>query len=236
MNMYPYLECLAAFGVADAHPGGFPITKMLIETHTDSFTGKKILDAGCGTGRTAEYLADHFSGSVTAVDAHPMMIKKAKARLPQENSDVTILQADVTALPFADASFDTVLSESVVIFTNGAAALREFNRVLKPGGKVFLNEMTAEEAVPEHLLEKMNSLYGIVGVPSAGQWIEQLEYAGFNKIQKAKPDPSGYDDVKEFIPDPDISNGHFKTLDEHEEILALTKHAIGWNIYVGTKR
>ncbi|WP_070121433.1 class I SAM-dependent methyltransferase [Bacillus marinisedimentorum] len=236
MTMYPYLECLAALGVADAHPGGFPLTKKLIEQHTDYFAGKEILDAGCGTGRTAAYLADHSDTLVTAVDAHPLMIKKAKARFPEEKPNMTILQADITALPFTNASFDAILSESVVIFTDIRASLDEFTRVLKPGGKLILNEMTSEAALPEQLMEQMTSLYGISSIPTADAWIKHLESLDFKNVKASKPDFPVSGTPREFMPEFDLSADHFKTLKEHEKMLDSTKQLIGWNIYIGTKR
>ena len=54
-----YLDLLAEFGVGGAHPGGFPLTKEVLSSlHLPP--SSSVLDIGCGTGQTAEYLSDHL--------------------------------------------------------------------------------------------------------------------------------------------------------------------------------
>jgi SAM-dependent methyltransferase len=93
----------------------------------------RILDAGCGTGAVMKYLARY--GEVTGFDFSAEALKFSRKR-----GHPRLTQASVTAVPFADSHFDVVVSFDVLCETgvNDQVALREFARVLKPGGVVLL--------------------------------------------------------------------------------------------------
>jgi arsenite methyltransferase len=111
--------------------------------------GEKILDIGCGPGLTTMALAEATgaSGSVLGVDiAEPMlaMARKRCALLPQVNFALT----DVTALPYADGSFDVALATQVYEYVADIdLALTELARVLRPGGRALLVDTDWESAV-----------------------------------------------------------------------------------------
>uniref|UniRef100_A0A831XDP1 Malonyl-[acyl-carrier protein] O-methyltransferase n=1 Tax=Geobacter metallireducens TaxID=28232 RepID=A0A831XDP1_GEOME len=93
----------------------------------------RILDVGAGTGLLAEQLADRHPGSLLAcVDLAPGMAAAARQRL---GSRALVAVADAERLPFADASFDCVVSTSTFQWlTTLDAAFAEARRVLAPGG------------------------------------------------------------------------------------------------------
>ncbi len=101
--------------------------------------GKGILDAGCGTGgliqrmrATAPAVADGPAWKWSGIDFMPLACELARKRCGPE---VDIREASITALPFADASFDAVVSADVVCqVDNPGVAAAEFFRVLRPGG------------------------------------------------------------------------------------------------------
>jgi SAM-dependent methyltransferase len=99
--------------------------------------GKRVLDAGCGPGVYAEWLADH-GAQVVALDVSPKMIEFAKKRM---GTRATVLQADMDQpLTFLqDESFDIVLSALALDYVQDwAGVFREFFRVLvHPGYLVF---------------------------------------------------------------------------------------------------
>jgi SAM-dependent methyltransferase len=99
---------------------------------------KKVLDAGCGTGGLIRRMAgERPSWRWSGVDLSPLALEFARRRCPAETD---LREAAVTALPWADASFDAVVSADVLYHVDDdAAALREFFRVLRPGGQVVIN-------------------------------------------------------------------------------------------------
>ncbi len=98
--------------------------------------GEKILDVGCGTGSLTFELSKRSDiQEIDAIDFSPIFVEAAKA----QNTDprVVIQQADATALPFADGTFDRALALLVLHFVpNAAKALSEMHRVVKPAGIV----------------------------------------------------------------------------------------------------
>jgi SAM-dependent methyltransferase len=100
---------------------------------------KSILDAGCGNGRYTRYLlrtAD-ADARITAFDLSPKMLRRARTRLG--SSRVTHVAADLTRLPYANASFDAVVCGWVLEhLPDPRPGLAELARVLRPGGKLLL--------------------------------------------------------------------------------------------------
>lgn len=93
---------------------------------------RHVLEAGCGTGANALALARRYGWRLTPVDLSTEGLRHARAAgVPR------LVQADIAALPFADACFDLLLSLDVLPhFAPGgeSAPLAEFARVLEPGG------------------------------------------------------------------------------------------------------
>ena len=95
---------------------------------------RRILDAGCGPGGTTQALA--ALAPTIGVDLHPRALALARRR-----GAGPLVQADVSHLPFPDASFDAVVSVDVLYHLrveDDRAALAEFARVCRPGGSVVL--------------------------------------------------------------------------------------------------
>lgn len=97
---------------------------------------RSVLEAGCGTGANARALARRYGWALTAVDLSAEGLRHASAAATPR-----LVQADITALPFAGGRFDLLLSLDVLPhFAAGeeAAPLAEFARVLEPGGWLVL--------------------------------------------------------------------------------------------------
>jgi SAM-dependent methyltransferase len=95
--------------------------------------GKRVLDAGCGPGVYAEWLADR-GADVVALDANPRMIELARARLG-DSAHVVHANLDHPLSFLTEASFDIVISPLVIDYVRDwEAVFREFYRVLRGGG------------------------------------------------------------------------------------------------------
>jgi len=98
-----------------------------------------VLDAGCGSGRVTERLAERLpAGRVIALDGSPAMIAAARERLARFGGRVDFVQANLEArLPIAAASVDAVLSTATFHWIHDHAALfRHLAAVLRPGGRL----------------------------------------------------------------------------------------------------
>ncbi|MFZ0477164.1 MAG: methyltransferase domain-containing protein [Halobacillus sp.] len=228
-----YLDLLAEFGVGGAHPGGFPLTKEVLSSlhlpHSSS-----VLDIGCGTGQTAEYLSDHFDCKVTAIDNHPIMVKKAFERL-QSKADVRYGNAE--NLEFEDLNFDMVLTESVLSFTGAVQeTLKEIHRVLKEKGTFLCNEMTAAKRLSKQQLSTIKDLYGIEEVLTEDEWIHKLTDAGFTSVSRV-PDIESLVEtqVTDLRPSPNISEDLYDLWDDHHSFLKAHKKSLSYRIFLCQK-
>jgi len=111
------------------------LSRSLLKRFLSPDAARRILDAGCGTGGAMNLLLPEF-GQPLGVDISPLALRLARQRrLPG------LAQASVTALPLAAAAFDLLVSFDV-LYERGVdddlQALREFWRVLRPGGWLLL--------------------------------------------------------------------------------------------------
>jgi len=101
--------------------------------------GDRILDACCGTGDLAVAAHAAGAGSVVGLDFSEAMLERARRKAPE----LTFIQGDVLALPFQDASFDVaVVGFGIRNVADLEAGLRELRRVLRPGGRLGILEIT----------------------------------------------------------------------------------------------
>ena len=94
-----------------------------------------VLECACGTGLLSAVIAEKCR-QLTATDFSEKMLKKAEKNC-RAFRNITYSQADITALSFADGSFDKVVAGNVIhLLDNPLTALSELNRVCKDGGKL----------------------------------------------------------------------------------------------------
>ncbi|MEO8159042.1 MAG: class I SAM-dependent methyltransferase [Betaproteobacteria bacterium] len=110
----------------------------------DVRSGQKVLDVAAGNGNVSLAAARRWC-NVVATDYVPALLDRARERAAGERLTLEFREADAEALPFADASFDVVVSTFGVMFTpDQDRAAAELARVCKSGGKIGLANWTPE--------------------------------------------------------------------------------------------
>src|SRR4030095_13774886 len=110
----------------------------------DVRAGERVLDVAAGNGN-ASLAAAHRFAQVTSTDYVPSLLEKGAARAQAEGLQIDFQVADAEDLPFADGSFDVVLSTFGVMFTpEHTRPAREMLRVVRDGGRIGLANWTPE--------------------------------------------------------------------------------------------
>jgi len=110
----------------------------------DIRAGQTVLDVAAGNGNASLAAARRWC-DVTATDYVPALLERARGRAEADRLDIAFREADAEALPFADGSFDVVVSTFGVMFTpDQHRAAVELLRVCRPGGKIGLANWTPE--------------------------------------------------------------------------------------------
>jgi SAM-dependent methyltransferase len=115
--------------------------------------GEDVLDVGCGAGMDSLVAAQMVgaTGSVTGVDMTPEMVVKARGSIAEMGlGNVRIVEGSAEHLPFDGASFDVVISNGVIdLIPDKDAVFSEITRVLRPGGRIQLADVTIQNPVSE---------------------------------------------------------------------------------------
>ena len=129
----------------------------------DVRAGQTVLDVAAGNGN-ASLAAARRHAVVTSTDYVQALLEKGRARAEAEALPMQFQLADAEALPFANASFDIVLSTFGVMFTpDHQRAAREMLRVLRPGGRIALANWT-----PAGFIGRLFKVIGAHVSPPAG--------------------------------------------------------------------
>lgn len=161
MNFSAMYDTLASEYERVAVPVYRPIAKRLIQ-HIDLRPGWHVLDAGTGTGLIALLAAPRVgkTGRVIGVDTSEAMLAIARDKAARFGFTQCEFQiGDLEALRFQDKTFDAVLSQFALHHTDPAKSLREFYRVLKPGGVLVIHEWMESPNVPNQVLSDLIQRY-----------------------------------------------------------------------------
>jgi arsenite methyltransferase len=140
-----YESDLAKLLLGDSfHPGGLKLTErlgQLLQLGQQS----RVLDVASGPGTSALFLAEHFGCEIIGLDYGRQNIERGNAEAAERglSARVRFEQADAEAIPFPASVFDAVVCEcAFCTFPSKSRAASEFVRVLKPGGRVGISDLT----------------------------------------------------------------------------------------------
>ena len=154
--------------------------------------GTRLLELGCGVGAVLAVLGQEFPGvRLYGVDIEPKQLAYARGHLERAGVEATLIEADATAVPFDDESFDYVwMMWFLEHVPDPLAVIREARRVLVPGGRITAIEVDysttrAEPSTPafEALVQAMVRGMAAAGWSDAGTQLPGwLEEAGFQEV------------------------------------------------------
>ena len=151
----------------------------------DLRAGQSVLDVAAGNGNISLAAARRWC-KVVSTDYVPALLERGRERAAAERLDIEFRQADAEALPFADASFDVVVSTFGVMFTpDQDRAAAELIRVVKPGGKIGLANWTPEGFIGQVFKTIGKHLPPPAGVKSPALWGTEARINEFFGAQAA---------------------------------------------------
>ena len=152
--------------------------------------GQRVLDVGCGTGTMLLMIAQrHPDASLAGVDPDPRVLERAQRKIAQAGRAIALREASATALPYADESFDVVLSSLVfhhLTCCEKLQAMREIHRVLAPGGELHLGDFGEPDSRAMRVVSFLTEKIGREHVDDnfAGMLMPMLEAARFTMVEE----------------------------------------------------
>ena len=163
------------------HPGGLHLTEELASL-LELSPNASVLDVASGKGTTAFFLAERFGFRVTGIDLSEQNIQHARdeASIRGLSKLVDFRLADAEVLPFEDETFEAIICEcAFCTFPSKKTAALEFERVLKPGGRVGISDITRDKS-PLPDLDGLLAWIACIGdAQPLESYVQWLSEAGF---------------------------------------------------------
>jgi ubiquinone/menaquinone biosynthesis C-methylase UbiE len=162
------------------HPGGQALTeRMGILAGLEP--GKRVLDVAAGAGASALYLAERFGCQMVGIDYGRESVAAATLAAAEAglSGQVQFELGDAESLPFEDGSFDAVINEcAFCTFPDKRTAAAEMARVLRPGGRLGLSDLTRSGPLPVELDGLLAWIACIADAKPLEHYVNYLETAG----------------------------------------------------------
>jgi ubiquinone/menaquinone biosynthesis C-methylase UbiE len=190
-----YYDFMGYLNVPFFNIGGTPSIDRLAEL-TGLNERTRVLEVGCGTGGNTCYLANKYRCNIVGVDISEQMVAQAQERADEQHltDKIRFTVGNAYALDFPDASFDFVYTIFTSQFLDTSKAFKEFNRVLKIGGRLGINEMYMEDELPTQVKRKVDEgervFSDITELPfkvrTGSEWRKQFQNTGFIDVTAEK--------------------------------------------------
>jgi arsenite methyltransferase len=173
--MYESGSLSKATGDTTLRPGGFVLTERLL-TLCNLSADFRVVDVGCGTGGTVEYLLDSGFSCTVGIDRSELLLQTGIHRRP----DMRLIHAGSESLPIDSGQVDVILAEcSLSAMSDIQAALTEFHRVLCSGGRLALSDIYARNADGVPALHTLPLSCGLRNALTREQLTENFQKRGF---------------------------------------------------------
>jgi SAM-dependent methyltransferase len=169
--------------------------------HAGLQPGDEVLDIGCGGGIDTLLSARAVgpTGRVVGLDLLPEMCERARsaAEAVGVGGWCELKVGQMEAIPLDDASVDVVISNGVInLSPRKSRALAEIARVLRPGGRLCVSDLTVEDDLPSEILTSESAWAGCIsGALSEAVFTTKLRNVGLVDIEMSDRVPFGIDDI-----------------------------------------
>jgi ubiquinone/menaquinone biosynthesis C-methylase UbiE len=144
---------------------------------------RRVLDVGCGTGVVSLLLAE-LGHDVAGVDFAPEMLERAREKARRTGRSIEFFRGDAEALPVRDDAVELLAARHLVwTLPNPAAAIREWRRVVEPGGRILLIEGYWDHPEPWDEYEEIHDDLPMYNGRQPGELRAFLSQHGFRTIE-----------------------------------------------------
>jgi arsenite methyltransferase len=176
-SLYETKEMRAVTGPA-VRPGGLALTERAL-TFCRLPAGARVLDVGCGAGATVEFLCQEHRYTAFGVDTSSLLLKEGIERKPT----LGLLRGTAEKLPFPDRCFGALFCECVLsLLHDQVEPLKEFARVLNPGGFLVLSDVYARMPDQASSLMQMPIRCCLKGAVGRRQIVSMVEESGLTPL------------------------------------------------------
>jgi arsenite methyltransferase len=171
----------------ELHPGGARTTLRLAEL-AGLESGERVVDVAAGPGASARLLARAFGVQVVGVELAAATVERARRQTADDR--VRFACGDAEALPLRDGTFDVALSEcSLCTFPDKPRAVAEMARVVRPGGRLAIADVTADTgSLPERLRTAAAAVACVADAREEQGYVELLDAADCEVIARERRD------------------------------------------------